>query len=193
MFLTKLLPILYIAVFTGMREGEILGLCWDKIDIDNKKIKVHRSVYEGEMREFTKTSTSHRTVDMTNSLAELFKELKRKRQLLSKLVFPNDVGKPKLASNMLRRRFHPCLKQAFGEEKIKFHELRHSYVSFLLAQGVPMKYIQHQVGHSTINITMNTYGHLLEDVHENAVQVLDNISDKMKSEKQSKVNLPQFN
>lgn len=64
---------LFMAAFTGMREGEILGLCYDKIDFKNSKIYVHRSVYEGKLRNYAKTSSSYRTVDMIDSVAERLK------------------------------------------------------------------------------------------------------------------------
>ena len=89
---------------------------------------------------------------------------------------------------MLNRKFYPCLKDSKIGTKIRFHDLRHSYVSLLLSQNVPMKYIQNQVGHSTINITMNTYGHLLPDVHENAVSVLDNLSRKLETKQHAILN-----
>ncbi len=175
-----------IAALTGLREGEILGLCWDKIDFDNKKIKVHRSVYEGKLRNFTKTSSSYRLADMPDGLILLLKKLKSERKLLTNLVFPNSVGKPILASNMIRRQFHPCLRKSGIAKNITFHCLRHTYVSIMYAEGVPMKYLQCQVGHSSITTTMNTYEHLLENIHKNAVNVLDKIMNDFKESKSDK-------
>ncbi len=181
-------PILYVAIFTGMREGEILALTWDNVDFRNKKIRVNKSVYDGKLTS-TKTTSSNRTVDMTNKLTEILEMQKRSNTKFSELVFPNKVGKPFLAQNMLRRRFTPCVKKSGIGKEIRFHDLRHTYVSLLISQNVPMKYIQNQVGHSSINTTMNTYGHLLPDVHEKAVQVLDNIYENLNSENKTSLKL----
>jgi integrase len=71
------------------------------------------------------------------------------------LVFPSSVGTPQDATNMLRRQFFPALRRA-GLPKIRFHDLRHTYASLLIDQGEYPKYIQAQLGHSSINMTMAT-------------------------------------
>ena len=179
-----LYPILFTAIFTGMREGEILGLTWDNIDFKKKKITVNKSVYDGKLTT-TKTASSNRKVDMTDTLTEVLQTQKRKNKILTKLVFPNNVGNPLCVHNLLHRRFYPCIKKSGIDKNIRFHDLRHTYVSLLISQNVPMKYIQNQVGHSSINTTMNTYGHLLPDVHENAIKILDNISVNLNSDRKA--------
>jgi integrase len=173
-------PMAYIALFTGMREAEILGITWDVINFANKKIRVNKSVYEGKLVPTVKSSSSFRNVDMTNSLVDVLKTLKKENNTLNKLVFSNNTGNPICVQNMLNRRFHPCIKKAGITNHVRFHDLRHTYVSLLISKNIPMKYIQNQVGHSSITVTMNTYGHLLSDVHENAIQVLDSISSEIR-------------
>lgn len=90
------------------------------------------------------------------------------------LVFPNSNGNYQSADNLAKRRFLPALNRA-GINKIRFHDLRHTYASLLLANGAPMKYVQHQLGHSSITMTMDLYTHLLPEVNDKCVNLLNNI------------------
>lgn len=90
------------------------------------------------------------------------------------LVFPNSNGNYQSADNFAKRRFLPALNRA-GIDKIRFHDLRHTYASLLLANGAPMKYVQHQLGHSSITMTMDLYTHLLPEVNDKCVNLLNNI------------------
>lgn len=90
------------------------------------------------------------------------------------LVFPNSNGNYQSADNLAKRRFLPALNRA-GIDKIRFHDLRHIYASLLLANGAPMKYVQHQLGHSSITMTMDLYTHLLPEVNDKCVNLLNNI------------------
>ena len=166
-------PLLFTAIFTGMREGELLALTWNDINWKKKKISITKSMSDGEITT-PKTSYSIRKTDMTDALIGVLQEHKRNQNALSSLVFSNSVGKILSIQNIFNRRFYPCLKKA-GLRKIRFHDLRHTYVSLLLAKNVPIKYIQNQVGHSSITTTMNTYGHLLPEVNQRAVAILDDI------------------
>ena len=75
---------------------------------------------------------------------------------------------------MMKRRFLPALNRA-GIDRIRFHDLRHTYASLLLANGAPMKYVQHQLGHSSITMTMDLYTHLLPEVNDKCVNLLNSI------------------
>ena len=75
---------------------------------------------------------------------------------------------------MTKRRFKPALSRA-GIEAIRFHDLRHTYASLLLAKGAPMKYVQSQLGHASITMTMDLYTHLLPEVNDKCVNLLNNI------------------
>lgn len=90
------------------------------------------------------------------------------------LVFPNSNGNYQSADNLAKRRFLPALNRA-GIDKIRFHDLRHTYASLLLANGAPMKYVQHQLGHSSITMTMDLYTHLLLEVKDKCVNLLNSI------------------
>jgi integrase len=90
------------------------------------------------------------------------------------LIFPNEMCKPMSALNMYNRKFLPALKKA-KLNKIRFHDLRHTWTSLLIDQGENIKYIQNQIGHSSIKITLDTYGHLLKDVNKEAAKRLGNV------------------
>jgi integrase len=87
------------------------------------------------------------------------------------LVFPTEEGTPENAANLLYRRYFPALRRA-GLPRIRFHNLRHTYASLLIAQGEHPKYIQSQLGHTSINVTMDLYGHLMETVNQKAASRL---------------------
>ena len=87
------------------------------------------------------------------------------------LIFPNEAGKPLSPINMVRRKFEPALKRA-EIERIRFHDLRHTYASIQIELGENPKYIQHQMGHSSIKITFDTYGHLMKTVNREAANRL---------------------
>ncbi|MGO9021403.1 MAG: tyrosine-type recombinase/integrase [Syntrophobacteraceae bacterium] len=155
------------AVLTGMREGELLGLKWGDIDWANCQIQVRGTYNHGKFYE-PKTNTSKRRIDLA---PELVHELKKWNLACPKgdlnLVFPSTTGTPDSADNMLKRRFFPLLEKA-GLHRIRFHDLRHTYASLLIDQNENPKYIQVQMGHSSIKVTMDIYGHLMNDVNREA-------------------------
>lgn len=159
------------AVLTGMREGELFGLQWGDIDWNARQIEVRRSCFNGRFYP-PKNKTSRRRIDIA---PELVLELKKWKLRCPKgelnLVFPNSSGRPEGRGNMLLRGFHPTLRKA-GLPKIRFHDLRHTYASLLIAQGEHPKYIQVQMGHSSINITMDIYGHLMETINQKSAKRL---------------------
>lgn len=153
-----------------------MGLTWDSINWITRKITVDKNFTHGRV-DTTKTGKV-RKVDMS---LELVKVLKEWRLACPKgehnLVFPNGDGGYQDANNMIKRRFKPALNRA-GIDSLRFHDLRHTYASLLLANGAPIKYVQHQLGHSSIKMTMDLYTHLLLEVNEQCVNLLDNIVEK---------------
>lgn len=159
------------AAMTGMREGELFGLKWDDIDWFNSQIYVRRTFNHGRFYE-PKSKTSRRKIDLPQDLIRELKVWKLACPIGElNLVFPSETGTPENAANMLYRRFFPALRRA-GLPRIRFHNLRHTYASLMIAQGENPKYIQSQLGHSTINMTMDTYGHLMESVNRAAANKL---------------------
>jgi len=151
------------AVLTGMREGELLGLKWDDLDWHNGQIQVRRTYNHTRFYE-PKTKTSKRKIDLAPELIQRLKEWKLACPPGDlNLVFPTSTGTPEDAMNMLKRQFLPALRRA-GLPRMRFHDLRHTYASLLIDQGEHPKYIQTQMGHSSINVTMDVYGHLMNSV-----------------------------
>jgi integrase len=92
-----------------------------------------------------------------------------------RLVFTDSEGGPIRKSNLLRRNYKPLLKQAGLPPATRFHDLRHSAATLLLAQGVHPKIVQERLGHSTITLTLDTYSHVLEGMQREAATKLDAI------------------
>jgi integrase len=161
------------AVTTGLRQGELLGLKWTDINWFNNQINVNRTYNHFRFYE-PKTKTSKRKVDVPPQMTIQFKEWKIACPANDlDLIFPNENGKPMSALNMYNRKFLPTLKKA-KINKIRFHDLRHTYASLLMDQGENIKYIQNQLGHASIKVTMDTYGHLMKDVNREAANRLGN-------------------
>jgi integrase len=162
-----------LAVFSGARQGELLGLRWGDVDWESCQLFIQRTFNNGRL--FTpKTQTSKRKIDLGPTI---MKELKKWRLASPKndldLVFPNEAGNHINNKNMLRRNFRPALKAA-GCPAVRFHDLRHTYASLLIAQGENIKYIQNQLGHASPTITLNVYAHLMKDRNPEAAQRLEN-------------------
>ena len=161
-----------LAVMSGMRQGELLGLQWDDIDWFNSQVRVKRTFNHGGFFP-PKSETSKRAIDLSSMV---IKELK-KWQLAClpnelNLVFPSQEGKPMDSHNMVNRHFHPALKRA-KLRRIRFHDLRHTYAALLIDQEENPKYIQTQMGHASISITMDVYGHLMNSVNREASNRLE--------------------
>lgn len=166
-------PLLFTALFTGMRQGEILALTWDSINWITQKITIDKNYTHGTLG--TPKTGKIRVIDMSNELAKALKQWRIACPHSEyNLVFPNVNGNYQSAENMIKRRFLPSLNRA-GIDKIRFHDLRHTYASLLLANNAPMKYVQHQLGHSSITMTMDLYTHLLPEVNDKCVNLLNNI------------------
>jgi integrase len=88
------------------------------------------------------------------------------------LVFPNTLGRPMDASHLIRREFHPLLKQA-GLPHMRFHDLRHTAATLLLRQGVNPKIVSEMLGHASVSITLDLYSHVLPDMQQIAAEAMD--------------------
>jgi len=166
-------PLVLTAIFTGMREGELFALRWDKIDWNKGKILVDSNFTLGELT--TPKSKKSRIVDMSSELAKMLREWKLRCPHSDKnLVFPNKAGNYLDPNNLNKRMFHPLIEKA-KIKKVRFHDLRHTFASLLISKNLSPKYIQTQLGHSSITMTMDTYGHILPEVTIHGVNALDSI------------------
>ena len=162
-----------LAIMSGARQGELLGLKWSDLDIENSQIHIQRTFNSGRFFD-TKTKTSNRKIDLG---PKVMLELKKWKIACSKtdldLMFPNEAGQPINYSNMVQRHFQKALKDA-ELPRMRFHDLRHTYASLLIEQGENIKYIQSQLGHSSPMVTLNVYAHLMKSVNQEAACRLEN-------------------
>ncbi len=162
-----------LAIFSGARQGELLGLKWSDVDWTNNQIHIQRT-YNNQSWYDVKTETSNRKIDLGPFMMT---ELKKWKLAYTPcefdLIFPNEAGGPINHNNMCYRYFSPALKKA-GIGKVRFHDLRHTYASLLIEQGENIKYIQSQLGHSSPTVTLNVYAHLMKPVNQEAARRLEN-------------------
>jgi integrase len=166
--------LLLIAVFTGLRRGEILALQWGDVDWRTKQLRVRRSLWKGQFVG-PKTKRSIRTVDLAPQVLAALREARPDRtpdELHAQLVFSGANGRPLDPDNMVKRRFHPALERA-ELPRVRFHDLRHTYASLLIAAGEHPKYVQAQLGHASIQTTLDRYGHLLPGAYSHGGERLE--------------------
>jgi integrase len=178
----RLYPLILCAARTGLRQGELIGLQWGDVDFHGGFIEVRRGVV---LRQET-TTKSHkiRRVDMSQHLQATLMNLKELKQLeamaegreLAPWVFLAKGGQ-RWDDRHLRRIWVKCLEAA-GLRHVRFHDLRHTYASELAEQGAPPKYVQSQLGHSSIQVTMDVYSHFFEKRSREWVNKLDEITDE---------------
>lgn len=164
----------YIELATGLRRGELLGLKWQDIDWKNGIIKVRRQVarVNGEIVEAPlKTKNSYRTVSISPQAIEVLREQKRKTN--DTYVFPSPNGgpiSPDSVNNMLKR----VLERA-GIPKVRFHDLRHTFATLALQNGVDIKTVSGMLGHFSAGFTLDTYAHVTTSAQKEAAQTMENI------------------
>jgi integrase len=169
-------PLYAIAALAGLRQGEVLALRWSDIDLEQNVIFVRRSWNDKHGFGEPKSQNSSRAVDVSPQLAMILKQYKLETHgVPDDLLFAGEVeGKPLSRQNLVQKHFYGTLKTA-GVKRVEFHALRHSYATLMIASGANMKYLQHQMGHSSIRVTMDMYGHLLPEVGEGVGKRLDSL------------------
>lgn len=158
-------------VYTGMRKGELLGAKWKNLDWNNNTYFVRESFSRGKFVE-PKSRTSKRNIVLSPIVIEELKSHKAQQNIQRlqegdkwhnlDIIFATPLGKPIDPGNLEKRIFKPTLKRA-GIKNIRFHDLRHTNVSLRIEAGEHPKRIQQQLGHSSIQVTLDTYGHLMEE------------------------------
>lgn len=182
-------PVFFLAAYTGMRKGEILGLTWDDIDFEGKMIKVNKTLYriKGEyLLSEPKTHNSIRTIYIDDDIIKVLRwqknRINRERLMYGSvykehpMVFAQETGEYvyPTAVNGLFRRF---IKQS-GLPPIRFHDLRHTHATILLQMGVNPKIVAERLGHSSVQITLDTYSHVLPSMKKD---LAEDFSKAMKS------------
>jgi integrase len=175
-----------LAVTTGLRRGELLGLRWTDVDLKRGYLQVRQQLIRTQSG-LTFTSPKRgksRSVRLTKRAVEALddhykRQLQEKQRLVELwqdigLVFPTQVGKPMDADNLIKRSFGPLLNRA-KLPRIRFHDLRHTFATLLLLRGTHPKVVQEMLGHANISQTMDTYSHVLPDMQEAAVNEIDRV------------------
>jgi len=179
-------PVIYMALSSGLRQAELLGLRWRDIDLDMLSISVSRVLYKRrgvtQFRE-PKTSYSRRRVAMTPKLALFLREYRAEREslcwrlgkppTLDDLVFASPDGRP-LDPSQLSHEFTAMAKRA-GLDGCHFHTLRHSFASLMFLRGASPKIISAALGHSSVGFTMTVYAHIISGQEAEAMALLDGV------------------
>jgi len=171
-------PFFLCAARTGMRLGELLGLEWGAVDFFGRFIEVRQAFSRHRLTD--PKNKRIRKIDMSMQLLTVLKahknamreEAVKAGRPVSKWVFSPANGKPLTATTMANRTFHRCLDRA-GLRSVRFHDLRHSFASILIQQGESLAYVKEQMGHHSIQITVDIYGHLSPEGNKSAVDRLD--------------------
>ena len=164
----------YIELATGLRRGELLGLKRTDIDWKNGIIKVRRQIarVDGKIVEVPlKTKNSYRAVSISTQAIEVLREQKRKTN--DTYVFPSPNGcpiSPDSVNNMLKR----VLERA-GIPKVRFHDLRHTFATIALQNGVDIKTVSGMLGHFSAGFTLDTYAHVTTAAQKEAAQTMGNV------------------
>jgi integrase len=156
------------AVFTGLRQGELLGLTWADVDFANGVLHVRCQLDRSGVRTEPKTVHAYRQVLLMPSLAALL----RRHKMASGFSAPTDpvfatlTGRPMNYRNVTRRGFSAAVTKAGldrpGEPRLRFHDLRHTFASLLVAQGLNVVFISRQLGHASSSFTLDVYSHLFD-------------------------------
>ncbi len=159
-------PMFLTSLHTGLRSGEVIGIRWPDIDWHGKFLEVRRQVVRTKVIPL-KTKNGRRRVDLSDDLLSTLAALKKKRQEealkrgsneISEWVWANEQGKRIDINNVKVTSFKRVLRKA-GLREIRYHDLRHTYASQLLAQGEPVTYVSRQLGHANPQITFKVYAH----------------------------------
>lgn len=170
-----------LAISCGLRQGELFGLHWEDIDLDSGRLSVRRTLIEcsGVFQLGPPKSRSsirslrlpeiavaalqdHRAIQADANLAE------------NEFVFSDSEGGPLRKSNFTKRVYKPLLERT-GLQGFRFHDLRHTSATLLLARGVHPKIVQSRLGHSQISLTLDTYSHVLPSMDEDAASQVDDV------------------
>jgi integrase len=179
-----------LALLTGMRRGELLGIKWEDIDFDRGTLAVQRSRSRSASGGWTigapKTASGRRSVALPPTVVEVLRR-QRTRQREQRLaagaaytdqgfVFTTPLGAP-LHINAVAARFDKVARQA-GVPRIRFHDLRHTAATLMLANGEHPKKVQAQLGHANISITLDRYSHVTEGMQRDAADRLEELIQK---------------
>jgi integrase len=175
-----------VAVTMGLREGELLGLKWEDVDLESGTLSVRRSLsYTKKEPVFNNPKNGKgRSLMLTNIAVDALRRHKaaqnEERLRLGSLwedhnlVFPGQTGRPMRAWSLIGGSFKRLVKRAGLPERTRFHDLRHTCATLLLSQDVHPKFVQELLGHATISITLDIYSHVLPGMGNQIVEAMEN-------------------
>ncbi|MGG4031905.1 site-specific integrase [Bacillus subtilis] len=179
----RLFTLFRLALMTGMRRGELLGLRWKDIRFDLNTLTIQQtlSVDGKKILKGTKSRAGRRTINVDKTTIEALQKLKQRVEEEKRrfgegypdydLVFCTKYGTP-LAPPNVRRTFKQISEKA-NLPSIRFHDLRHTHATLLLEKRIPVKVISERLGHSSVNVTLNVYAHVLPHMQTEVVDMLD--------------------
>ena len=165
----------YIELATGLRRGELLGLKWEDLNLEQGTLRVQRQVarIDGEVVEAPlKTKNSYRTISLGGDAVGILNE-QRKKCGGSEYVFPSPTGGP-ISPDSVIQMLHRVLKRA-GLPKVRFHDLRHTFATVALQNGVDIKTVSGMLGHYSAGFTLDTYAHVTTAAQREAAKTMGNI------------------
>lgn len=184
---TKIIKIpIYLFLLAGLRFGEIAGLCWEDIDFDNNILNINHNLItvKGEFfMKDTKTESSQRSIVVPDNLIQLLKEekLRQNKLKLQGLFTPNEynvvcltTSNKYLSINNFIQSYKRFIKRC-NLRYIRPHSLRHAHATLLLASGTDIKTVSERLGHSSIEITMDVYTHVLKELDKKASDNISNL------------------
>jgi integrase len=177
----------FLAIATGMRQGELLALKWSEVDLRNGvlnvKFNLQRMPGGGLQLQGPKTKTSIRTIKLGKDSVRVLNQQKdlllKERERIGNIwqetdfVFPSTVGSPMDATNLWK-----CFRQIVKKAKlpaIRFHDLRHTAASLMLNNGVDVLVASNRLGHAKPSITLDVYGHLISSTQSKAADIIDSL------------------
>jgi len=179
-------PIWFVALATGMRRGEWLGLRWSDIDFEDRTIHVQQNIVpyqSGPLIQTPKTRASVRKIKLPGELLEELRRHKAKQDELAiskgdawenlDLVFCTGNGKPINPNNLYRNAIR--IMERAGVPRIRLPDMRHTHATWLLTEGMPVKVVQERLGHSKPSTTLDVYAHVMPGMQDSAAEAVSDI------------------
>ena len=163
----------YIDLATGLRRGELLGLKWQDVDLDSGVIHVRRQVgrIDGKVQEAPlKTKNAYRNISIGADAVSILWEKKKQDGGRSEYVFPSPTGGPMSPDSILKM-LHRVLERA-GLPELRFHDLRHTFATLALQNGVDIKTVSGMLGHFSAGFTLDTYAHVTTAAQRQAAETM---------------------
>lgn len=172
---TGVFEMYYTELATGLRRGELLGLKWEDIDLEQGSLRVRRQIarIDGEIVEAPlKTKNSYRTLPLAEGTVAILNEQKKKAGH-SPWVFPSPTGSP-LSPDSVLHMLHRVLDRA-GLPRVRFHDLRHTFATLALQNGVDIKTVSGMLGHYSAGFTLDTYTHITTPTQKQAANTMAHV------------------